>query len=312
MVSVGSGVGRSRTWRPDWPCPVEATLAPLRRGRGDPTYRTTADGALWKGVRTPDGPATLRLTTRPVEGAVHGEAWGSGATWMLDRFPRWLGADDDAWGFVPRHPGLEAAWRRYGHIRLGATNLVMEALVPAIIEQKVTGQEAFAAFRRLVRRYGDPAPGPGTEVDLWIQPTPEELRRIASWEWLRLPVDGARSRPVQRACRVAGSLERAGREAPEEFDRRVRTLPGIGVWTSMEVRARALGDPDAVSFGDYHVPDQIGRALVGRPVDDAELAELLVPWAGHRQRVQRLVGLAGLGRAERHGPRMAPRAHLPR
>lgn len=303
---------RSRRWRPDWPCPVGATLAPLRRGGGDPTYRLTPDGALWKGVRTPEGPATLRVREHRAERVVDARAWGSGAEWVLDRLPRWLGADDDPTGFRPQHPQLESAWRRYGHVRLGATDLVMEALVPTIIEQKVTGQEAFGAFRRLVRRFGQRAPGPTDAVDLWVQPTPEQLRRIPSWEWLRLPVDGARSRPVQHACRVASSLERAGREEPAEFDRRVRTIPGVGVWTSAEVRARALGDPDAVSFGDYHVPGQIGTALLGRPVDDVELAELLEPWAGHRQRVQRLVSLAGLGRTERHGPRMAPRAHLPR
>lgn len=304
-------VALSRRWRPGWPCAVGPTLAPLRRGRGDPTYCTATDGALWKGVRTPEGPATLRLSTHQRDATVRGEAWGSGAEWVLDRFPRWLGADDDPSGFVPRHPGLVSAWRRYGHLRLGATGLVMESLVPAVIEQKVTGKEAFGAFRRLVRRFGEQAPGPGIDMDLWVQPSPEDLRRIPSWEWLRLPVDGARSRPVQLACRVAASLERAGSEPPEVFDRRVRTLPGIGVWTSAEVRARALGDPDAVSFGDYHVPGQIGMALIGRPVDDEELADLLVPWAGHRQRVQRLVGLAGLGRTERRGPRMAPRAHLP-
>ena len=35
----------------------------------------------------------------------------------------------------------------------------MEALTPAIIEQKVTGQEALGGFRALVRRYGELAPG---------------------------------------------------------------------------------------------------------------------------------------------------------
>jgi 3-methyladenine DNA glycosylase/8-oxoguanine DNA glycosylase len=190
----------------------------------------------------------------------------------------------------------------------------MESLVPSIIEQKVTGKEAFAAFRTLVHRFGERAPGPPSEPDppvrLWVQPTPEQLRAIPSWEWLRLPVDGARSRPIQHAARVASSLERAGRETPQEFDRRVRTLPGIGVWTSAEVRFRALGDADAVSFGDYHIPANIGFVLTGEPVDDEGLAVLLEPYAGHRHRVQRLVELSGMSRPRR-GPRMAPRTHLP-
>jgi 3-methyladenine DNA glycosylase/8-oxoguanine DNA glycosylase len=184
----------------------------------------------------------------------------------------------------------------------------MESLVPTIIEQKVTGQEAFAAFRRLVRRYGERAPGP--DLDLWVQPDATTLRMIPSWEWLRLPVDGGRSRPLVAAASVASSLERAGALPPAEFDRRLRTVPGLGVWTSAEVRSRALGDADAVSFGDYHIAKDVGWALTGQEVDDDGLAELLEPYRPHRYRVQRLVELAGLSRPRR-GPRMAPRRHLP-
>jgi 3-methyladenine DNA glycosylase/8-oxoguanine DNA glycosylase len=303
-----------RVWRPQWPCPVGTVLSTHRRGGADPTFRRTPDGAIWRGIRTPEGPVTLRLVPRPADGTVTGEAWGSGADWVLARMPRMLGADDDPSGFEPVHRPIADLWRRHGNWRLGATDLVMEALVPAIIEQKVTGQEAFGAFRTLVHRFGERAPGPPSEpepeVRLWVQPSPAGLRAIPSWEWLRLKVDGARSRPIQHAARVATALERAGREAPEEFDRRVRTLPGIGVWTSAETRSRALGDPDSVSFGDHHVAADIGYVLTGEPVDDDGLAVLLQPYAGHRHRVQRLVELAGLGRPRR-GPRMAPRTHLP-
>ena len=305
---------RTRVWRPHWPCPVGQVLATHRRGSADPTFRTTPDGAIWRGIRTPEGTSTLRLVSDPAAGTITAQAWGSGAEWVLDSLPRMLGAEDDPSGFEPRHPPIAAAWRRHGHWRLGATGLVMESLVPAILEQKVTGGEAFRGFRSLVHRFGERAPGPPSEPDpavrLWVQPTPAQLRAIPSWEWLRMPVDGARSRPVQHVARVAPALERAGRESPAEFDRRVRTLPGIGVWTSAEVRSRAMGDADSVSFGDYHVAANVGYVLTGSPVDDAGLAELLEPYAGHRHRVQRLVELAGLSRPRR-GPRMAPRTHLP-
>jgi 3-methyladenine DNA glycosylase/8-oxoguanine DNA glycosylase len=299
--------GSVRTWRPQWPCPVAAILGVHRRGAGDPTYRLLPDGAIARGIRTPAGPAALVVRSAPTLGEVIGQSWGPGAQWALDRLPRILGADDDPAGFVPPPP-LEAAWQRHRHWRLGATDLVLESLVPTIIEQKVTGQEAFAAFRRLVRRFGEPAPGP--VPDLWVQPGPETVRRIPSWEWLRLPIDGARSRPIVAAARVAQSLERAGAASHAEFDRRVRTLPGIGVWTSSEVRSRALGDADAVSFGDYHVAADVGWALVGQAVDDDALAELLEPYRPHRHRVQQLVTAAGRGRPRR-GPRMPPRTHLP-
>jgi 3-methyladenine DNA glycosylase/8-oxoguanine DNA glycosylase len=241
---------------------------------------------------------------------VRAEAWGEGAEWALDSVPGLLGAHDSWAGFEPRHLALEEAWRRHRHVRLGRSGLVMESLVPAIIEQKVTGQEAFAGFRRLVHRHGERAPGPGRQLRLWVQPAPETLRQIPYWEWMRMHIDPARSRAVVTASRVADSLERTATLPFDEVDRRLRSLPGIGVWTSAEVRQRSHGDPDAVSFGDYHIAKDVGWALTGAPFDDAELEEFLEPWRPQRGRVPALVGLAGL-RRPRRGPRMAPRTHLP-
>jgi 3-methyladenine DNA glycosylase/8-oxoguanine DNA glycosylase len=285
-------------------------LSTSRRGAGDPTYRTDADGTLWRGLRTPEGPVTLRLVSRPYDGEVEAAAWGPGAEWVLDQLPAMLGAEDDATGFEPLHPVIAEAHRRHAHWRIGRTGLVMEALVPGVIEQKVTGQEAFGGFRAMVYRFGQPAPGPGRDRDLWVQPSAEQLRAIPSWEWLKLHIDPARSRALLRAAQVAPSLERTVGLPGAEVDRRLRSIPGIGVWTSAEVRFRAHGDADAVSFGDYHIAKNVGWALTGEAVDDDGLAELLEPYRPHRYRVQRLVELAGLGRPRR-GPRMAPRTHLP-
>ncbi|MDT0201407.1 DNA-3-methyladenine glycosylase 2 family protein [Nocardioides sp. AE5] len=298
---------RERTWRPAWPCPAGQVLAASRRGTGDPTYRIGDDGAHWRGIRTPQGPVALRVAARPAEASIHATAWGPGAEWVLERLPQMLGADDDWSGFEADHPVLREARRRHPHWRIGRTSLVWEALVPSIIEQKVTGQEAFLGFRRLVRARGERAPGP--HPDLWVQPAPATIAAIPSWEWLAWRIDPARSRTLVAAAQRAAAVERIGTCETDEADRRLRSLPGIGVWTSAEVRQRSHGDPDAVSFGDYHVAGQVGLALTGEPVDDAGLAELLQPWAGHRFRVQALVAMSGPHR-ERRGPRMAPRTHL--
>ncbi|MBF4163195.1 DNA-3-methyladenine glycosylase family protein [Nocardioides acrostichi] len=303
----------TRVWRPEWPCPVARVLGQHRHGGGDPTYRVDARGTIWRGVRTPLGVATIAVASRPADGEVHASAWGPGGDWLLESLPGLLGAHDDWSGFDPRHPVLAEAMRHHPHARLGRSGLVMEALVPAIIEQKVTGQEAFAGFRMLVRRFGERAPGPGPDGEgqkLWVQPDAATLRRIPSWEWLRMHVDPARSRTILTAARVADSLERAGALDPAETDRRLRTLPGIGVWTSAEVRQRAQGDPDAVSFGDYHVAKDVGWALTGTPFDDEQLAAFLEPYRPQRGRVPALIAMAGLHRP-RHGARMAPRTHLP-
>ncbi len=214
-----------RVWRPDWPCPVGPILGAHKRGGGDPTYKRVGD-RHWRGIRTPDGPATLAIEARPDDGEVHAEAWGPGADWALESVPALLGAEDDVTGFEPRIPVVEEAWRRYQHLRFGRTGLVMEALVPAVIEQKVTGQEAFAGFRMLVHRYGERAPGPGTDLKLWVQPAAETVRQVPSWEWLRMHIDPARSRTLVTAARVADSLERTVGLPGDEVERRLCSPPG--------------------------------------------------------------------------------------
>ena len=87
------------------------------------------------------------------------------------------------------------------------SGLVVQALVPSIIEQKVTGKEAFAGYRRLVRRFGEPAPGPGEDLGLVVPPDPRGWAAIPSWEWLAAGVDPGRSRTVVRAVGHAGRLE---------------------------------------------------------------------------------------------------------
>jgi 3-methyladenine DNA glycosylase/8-oxoguanine DNA glycosylase len=299
----------ARVWQPGRPVPVAVLLRQQRRGAGDPTHRLDVEGCHWRASRTPQGPVTLVIGSQDSAGAVHARAWGPGSEWALDQLPALLGELDDWSGFEPRHPVLAEVRRRHPHLRLGRTARVLEAIVPAIIEQKVTGQEAFAGFRALVRRHGEPAPGPGPEVGLMLPPDATTLRTVPSWEWIELHVDPARSRAVVTAARHAEALERVVDVTGSEADSRLRSLPGVGVWTSAEVRQRALGDPDAVSFGDYHVAKDVGWALTGEVFDDARLAAYLRPWTGHRGRVPFLVAAGRLHRPRR-GPRMSPREHL--
>ena len=308
MTITTEAGARAREWRPSWPCPVGQVWGHWRKGAGDPTYRIE-HGRHWRGIRTPIGPATLAVTPLNGAGVIRADAWGPGSEWALDALPSMLGADDDPSGFTPLHPELTQALHEHPHWRIGRGNLVWQALMPAIIEQKVTGQEAFGGFRRLVHFHGERAPGPGAALRLWVAPGPETVRKIPSWEWLKLHVDPARSRTLVRAAQVADALERTLDVGSDEADRRLRSVPGIGVWTAAEVRFRAHGDADAVSFGDYHIPNEIGHALLGHDLDDAGLAELLEPYRPHRHRVQALLGMRRW--RPRHGPRLAPRTHLP-
>lgn len=282
-----------RDWRPPWPVDVRRALSPHRRGPRDPAFRVTEDGAIWRTSLTPDGPGTLRLTVRRDRGEIAAAAWGPGAGWLLDGVPDLLGAGDDPASLEPVHPVVRECLGRQPGLRIGRTDRVFEALVPAVLEQKVVGAEAWRAWGYLLRRFGEPAPG---APDMRVPPPPAVWARIPSWEWHRAGAEAVRARTIITAARSASQLE------ADAAERRLRSLPGIGVWTAAEIRQRALGDPDAVSVGDYHIPALVGWALAGRKVDDAGMLELLEPYAGQRYRVTRLLELSG-----RHPPRRGPR-----
>jgi hypothetical protein len=272
---------RVREWEAPFDVDVRLTLSVHGRGRSDPTFRIDETGAVWRTSLTPEGPGTLRVVRAPDGRApdatrVIAHAWGPGANWLLDALPAALGLCDDISGFDPSvHPVLRDAARRHPGLRLGRSGRLMEALVPAILEQKVATIEAHRAWRILLTKFGTPPPGPAP----------------------------ARARTIKAAASVADSLERLLAESHAEADRKLRTIPGIGPWTSAETRQRAAGDPDAVSVGDYNLPKAVGWALAGRhTTDDEVMLELLAPYAGHRHRVTRLVRLSGL-----HPPRRGPR-----
>ncbi|MBS2964463.1 DNA-3-methyladenine glycosylase 2 family protein [Actinocrinis puniceicyclus] len=282
------------------------SLGVLRRGPGDPTYRATADGAIWRACLTPQGPASVRV--RRLGERVELAAWGGGADWLVANGPAMIGARDDPGGFaqlVAGHPLLAEAHRRHARLRLVRTGLVVQSLIPAILEQRVTTIEAFRAWRRIVEHHGTPAPGPAPQ-ELRVPPAPEVWALIPSWEWHRHGVDGKRSSTVMRAVRVAGGLERIGALTGEEAVQRLCTIPGIGIWTAAETAQRSHGHADALSVGDLHLSKHIGYALTGeRDADDARMLELLEPFRPHRYRAARLILLTGPGQ-----PRRTPRARI--
>jgi 3-methyladenine DNA glycosylase/8-oxoguanine DNA glycosylase len=283
------------------------TLAPLRRGPRDPTFRLPGDGPIWRTSNLPSGPVTARIG-RAAADAAHCEAWGGGAEEFLERLPELLGADDDDSDFEPRDPTVAAAHRRVPHLRLGRTRRVLEALIPAIIEQRVPGADAFRSWRLLVTKYGSPAPGPAPE-GMRLPPSWQQWRDIPSWEFHRANVDPRRAQTVVGCARRGESLERLVSWPAAQAREALQSLPGVGVWTSAETAQRAFGDPDAVSVGDYHISKMVGWTLLGHPVDDDAMLELLEPMRPHRQRAVRLLEVSGLAYEPRRGARL-PVQHI--
>jgi 3-methyladenine DNA glycosylase/8-oxoguanine DNA glycosylase len=293
-----------RQWSAPYVIDVQSVLAVHRRGYGDPAFAVDGTGAIWRACRTPEGAGTLRVawrSERSLGTVVAAAGWGAGAGWLIASLPALLGADDRPEDFTPAHPLLRAMAHQRAGLRIGKSWLVLESLVPAVLEQKVVGKEATRAWRTLLRRFGEPAPGPAP-AGMRVPPGPRTWAGIPSWEWHKAGVEAVRARTIARAARVADQLEHVVTLPSAQADRRLRSLAGIGVWTSAEVRQRACGDADAVSVGDYHLPAHVGWALAGRPVNDAEMLELLAPYQGHRHRASLLAVMSGAA-PPRRGPR---------
>lgn len=290
-----------RTVRSERPIDLAATITPLRRGFGDPCHRETPDGAHWHASTMRTGPVTFRLRQADRH-AVDAQAWGPGAEEFLEQLPDMLCLDEDLADFTPDHPKVVEAHRLNPGLRMLRTGLVFEALVPAVLEQKVHTATAHASWRKLVWRYGTPAPGPAPE-GLRVMPDAETWRHIPSWVYHRANVGPQRSKTIVLAARMAPKLEEAAAMSPTDAAHRVRTVPGIGVWTAAEIGQRAFGDSDALSVGDFHLAATVGWTLLGKPIDDAAMVEYLEPLRPHRYRAVRLLGLAGFAHKPKFGPR---------
>jgi 3-methyladenine DNA glycosylase/8-oxoguanine DNA glycosylase len=253
-------------------------------------------------MRTPDGPATLRLDARGDQ--IDAEAWGPGETWALEHAPALVGAHDTGEGFAPRDGLVAELWRRNRGIRLTRTRAVVPTLIAAILEQKVTGVEARRAWRGLVRATSEPAPGP--DETLLLPPDPARVAALPSFAFHRFGVESRRAAVVRAVCNRAARFEALEELPASQARERLQLYPGIGPWTAAETSRLALGDPDAVSVGDYHLPNLVSWALAGEPRGtDERMLELLEPYRGHRGRVQRLLEASGL-----HAPRFGPRLEV--
>ncbi|MBF8290351.1 MAG: hypothetical protein HW391_1319, partial [Chloroflexi bacterium] len=143
------------------------------------------------------------------------------------------------------------------------------------------------AYRGLIQKHGEPAPGPlATQLRLRLQPAPEILAVLPYYAYHPFGVEQRRADVLRRVARdttrlealtaLAGSRAEVGAAAATAL----RRNPGIGAWTAAEVTLRALGDPDAVSVGDFHLKNLVSFALAGEPRGtDDRMLELLEPWA---------------------------------
>ncbi len=278
------------------------TLAVLWQGPGDPQMRW-ATGAVMRAMRLPSGPASVHLSVSRT--AVVARAWGAGAQEALDIVPGLIGERDDPGALVVRHRLIADLVRRMPGLRLTRDVPLFEALVPSIMGQKVTSLEARRAHRGLLVQHGESAPGP---LGLRLPPPPEKLALMPYWAFHPLGLERRRADTIRAAAAAAPGLGRITALSGAEAGRRLLSVPGVGPWTAAETVRLVLGDPDAVSLGDFHLPRLVGWLLAReRDTDDSRMLELLEPYRGQRARVVLLLEHSGV-RVARRGPRLAPRS----
>ena len=307
MSDVEAASGSAARFELDFALDLPRTLSPLQHSRWDPTIRFEA-GAAWLTRRTAHGPATIRVRIEAAPGGavVDAQAWGPGAADALEAVPALAGALDRPDALVPAHPLVHELARRFPGVRLTRTGQLLPQLVIAVLGQKITGAEMVRAYLGLLRRVGEPAPGPGGAMGLAVWPTARDVAALPYFEFHPIGVERRRAELIARLAAHEAEIEGLMALEPGAARERLLRIPGVGPWTAAEATRLAFGDPDAVSVGDAHIPDMVAWSLAGEPrADDARMLEILAPYAGQRARVVLLLEAAH-ARAPRFGPRFRP------
>ncbi|MCP4967818.1 MAG: DNA-3-methyladenine glycosylase 2 family protein [bacterium] len=227
-------------------------------------------------------------------------AMGPGAEAAVQALPGTLGLDDDPSDFVAGDGFMGGLHRRHRGLRLGHTGRVFDAVLPVVIGQRVTTDEANASYRRLVAATAEPAPG---DLGLFLPPRPERLATMSYEDLHPFGLERGRAQIIIELARRARRLEEIVGMNRHDAIRRLSAVKGIGPWTTAQVMATAWGDRDAVPTGDFHLPNIVAWALAHEPrADDERMLELLEPYRPLRRRAYVLIKLSGI-----HAPRYGAR-----
>lgn len=248
--------------------------------------------------RTVAGPVTVAV--RRGKAQLMAIAEGPGAEQAIESLPSTLGLDDDPSDFAAGDGVLRDLHLHNRGLRLGHTRRVFDAVLPVILGQRVTTDEANASYRRLVAATAEPAPG---DRGLFLPPRPERLAAMSYEDLHRFGLERGRAQIVIEVARRARRLEEITDMSRDDAMRRLGAVKGIGPWTTAQVMATAWGDRDAVPTGDFHLPNTVAWVLAHEPrATDERMLELLEPYRPLRRRAYLLIKLSGL-----HAPRYGPK-----
>ena len=156
-----------------------------------------------------------------------------------------------------------------------------ELTVRAILGQQVTVQAASTLAGRLAQAFGQPLGDSGEDGLHLLFPTPDAL---AQADIARIGLPGKRAEAIRRLAEAVarGRIAFDASVAPEQLQRQLAELPGIGDWTAQYVAMRALGEPDAFPASDLgllRAASGTGRKIT--PAQLLEQAEAWRPWRAY-------------------------------
>ena len=226
----------TRVCRPTAPRSISRRRS-RRCAAGRTTHVPRRGGRVVEGDADPPA-ARPRCASRARRRDDRGGGLGRGRGGALEAAPALCGVLDDPPCSRRTGPSASctAATRACGS---AATGAVFEALVPYVLEQRVSGLEAYRSWRQLVRGMSERAPGP---LELWLPPAPERLASEPYTAFHDFEIEAGSREHDPAGGRSRRGLERFATRTPAEATRALISLPGIGAWTAAMVTGVALGD----------------------------------------------------------------------
>jgi AraC family transcriptional regulator of adaptative response / DNA-3-methyladenine glycosylase II len=180
-----------------------------------------------------------------------------------------LGADPLLAPLVAAAPGRRAP----GHVDAA------ELAVRAVLGQQVSLLAARRLAGLLAELCGDPLPEPVGNVTTAF-PTPAA---IAEADLDRIGMPGTRRETLRTLARslADGDIRLTPDADPDEAERRLLEIRGIGPWTAAYIRMRGLGDRDVLLATDLGVRHALARLGVDQPAAIAVLARRWSPWGSY-------------------------------
>jgi 3-methyladenine DNA glycosylase/8-oxoguanine DNA glycosylase len=258
---------------PALPIELRVELRPIppyrlpRQGGGDGLLRVRG-GVLQRLLHHAGEPVVVRAAQTAPDCVLLG-AWATskpGASYGIERMRFALGLDIEVEPFYRafrNDPAIGASLRSRPWLRPRRRPEPFEALAFAVCEQLIEYERAAAIERRIVHRLGARHDA-GAGVELRDAPSAQALAGASTALLQSLDLAGSRAIALIRAARevARGRVDLHDGEHERGW-RRLRAIPGIGLWTVEMLALHGQGRNDQVPAGDLGLLRGVGRLLSG-------------------------------------------------